>query len=450
MIESFAAMSSRLDALIFKETFEEKLQKLFEKDSSLEEYVNLVKEMYDMPGFRDLKPIPAYDMSGLREKDEEQWNNIRKHGAYGDIPYVVGGSKVASILGLSSFSSPLLEKAIFQKANIKKPQAKNDAILKRGHYAEDFVAKQINDVSGFENVEVLDDQTMYEHPVFEFMNGNIDRFLRFEDGRKGIAEIKTLSTFNADAKEDWQNGIVPIQYQLQGVWYMSIMNLNTVDFFCAWGLEHSDLAHVHMERNIDIEIQAIGAVLHFLEVVVKKDGEPDLTRASGKVVLQDLYQLSGDNFEKGVYTEIQDAGLMNMVLNLNMYKEQLKDFEKEVKSQKETIVQEIEKLNSEIALYIQDVLVEEAKTLAEEEGTTLGDDYNLRSGGIILSDGSCTTTVYYKSKKQSRFSQKRAKEEAEKLGLLDEFEKIYQLGLAESTSKSVSSSKIKMLGDLLI
>ena len=29
MIESFAAMSSRLDALIFKETFEEKLQKTF-------------------------------------------------------------------------------------------------------------------------------------------------------------------------------------------------------------------------------------------------------------------------------------------------------------------------------------------------------------------------------------------------------------------------------------
>ena len=141
---------------------------------------------------------------------------------------------------------------------------------------------------------------------------------------------------------------------------------------------------------------------------------------------------------------------MNMVLNLNMYKEQLKDFEKEVKSQKETIVQEIEKLNSEIALYIQDVLIEEAKTLAEEEGTTLGDDYNLRSGGIILSDGSCTTTVYYKSKKQSRFSHKRAKEEAEKLGILDEFEKIYQLGLAESTSKTVSSSKIKMLGDSLI
>ena len=67
MIESFEAVSSRLDALIFKETFEEKLQKLFEKDSSLEEYVNLVKEMYDMPGFRDLKPIPAYDMSGLQE-----------------------------------------------------------------------------------------------------------------------------------------------------------------------------------------------------------------------------------------------------------------------------------------------------------------------------------------------------------------------------------------------
>ena len=94
-----------------------------------------------------------------------------------------------------------------------------------------------------------------------------------------------------------------------------------------------------------------------------------------------------------------------------------------MKSQKETIVQEIEKLNSEIALYIQDVLVEEAKTLAEEEGTTLGDDYNLRSGGIILSDGSCTQLFTNKSKKQSRFSQKRAKEEAEKLGLLDEFEK---------------------------
>ena len=141
---------------------------------------------------------------------------------------------------------------------------------------------------------------------------------------------------------------------------------------------------------------------------------------------------------------------MNKVLDLNMYKEQLKEFEKEVKNQKDVMVQEIEKMTSEIALYIQDVLVEEAKTLAEKEGTTLGDDYNLRSGGIILSDDTCSTTVYYKSKKQSRFSQKRAKEEAEKLGVLDEFEKIYQLGLAESTSKSVTSSKIKMLGDSLI
>ena len=64
-------------------------------------------------------PIILCDCAGM---DEKRWLECREHGPKGDIEYTVGGSDVATIFGLSPWTTPL-ELWMIKKGRMK-PKAK--------------------------------------------------------------------------------------------------------------------------------------------------------------------------------------------------------------------------------------------------------------------------------------------------------------------------------------
>ena len=82
------------------------------------------------------RAIPLIDCAGM---SNERWLECRAHGPKGDIPYTVGGSDVATIFGLSPWTTPL-ELWLIKKGRMKTPQKSNPDQLMMGHLLEPIAA----------------------------------------------------------------------------------------------------------------------------------------------------------------------------------------------------------------------------------------------------------------------------------------------------------------------
>ena len=74
-------------------------------------------------------PIILCDCAGM---DEKRWLECRDHGPKGDIEYTVGGSDVATIFGLSPWTTPL-ELWMIKKGRMKPKTKPNPLQLEMGH-----------------------------------------------------------------------------------------------------------------------------------------------------------------------------------------------------------------------------------------------------------------------------------------------------------------------------
>lgn len=75
------------------------------------------------------KPKILCDTAGM---SNDRWLECRMHGPNGDIPYTVGGSDVATIFGLSPWTTPL-ELWRIKKGLMTPPQKSNLDQLEMGH-----------------------------------------------------------------------------------------------------------------------------------------------------------------------------------------------------------------------------------------------------------------------------------------------------------------------------
>ena len=106
-------------------------------------------------------PIILCDCAGM---DEKRWLECREHGPKGDIEYTVGGSDVATIFGLSPWTTPL-ELWMIKKGRMKPKDKPNPLQLQMGHMLEPiaahFYAQRTGDT-------VIDDTNMYQHADFPY------------------------------------------------------------------------------------------------------------------------------------------------------------------------------------------------------------------------------------------------------------------------------------------
>ena len=173
----------------------------------------------------------------------EMWLKCREHGPKGNIEYTVGGSDVATIFGLSPWTTPL-ELWMVKKGRMKPKSPPNPDQLAMGHMLEPIAAHFYARRTGN---TVTDDNYLYQHATLEYALANIDRrYTRREDGEGGVLECKSLTYHKA---ADWADGAIPIYYELQLRYYLAVLDEKHGAFSALWGNNpENDLATPHIER----------------------------------------------------------------------------------------------------------------------------------------------------------------------------------------------------------
>lgn len=173
----------------------------------------------------------------------EMWLKCREHGPKGNIEYTVGGSDVATIFGLSPWTTPL-ELWMVKKGRMKPKSPPNPDQLAMGHMLEPIAAHFYARRTGN---TVTDDNYLYQHATLEYALANIDRrYTRKEDGEGGVLECKSLTYHKA---ADWADGAIPIYYELQLRYYLAVLDEKHGAFSALWGNNpENDLATPHIER----------------------------------------------------------------------------------------------------------------------------------------------------------------------------------------------------------
>ena len=173
----------------------------------------------------------------------EMWLKCREHGPKGNIEYTVGGSDVATIFGLSPWTTPL-ELWMVKKGRMKPKSPPNPDQLAMGHMLEPIAAHFYAQKTGN---TVTDDNYLYQHATLEYALANIDRrYTRKEDGEGGVLECKSLTYHKA---ADWADGAIPIYYELQLRYYLAVLDEKHGAFSALWGTNpENDLATPHIER----------------------------------------------------------------------------------------------------------------------------------------------------------------------------------------------------------
>lgn len=173
----------------------------------------------------------------------EMWLKCREHGPKGNIEYTVGGSDVATIFGLSPWTTPL-ELWMVKKGRMKPKSPPNPDQLAMGHMLEPIAAHFYAQRTGN---TVTDDNYLYQHATLEYALANIDRrYTRREDGEGGVLECKSLTYHKA---ADWADGAIPNYYELQLRYYLAVLDEKHGAFSALWGNNpENDLATPHIER----------------------------------------------------------------------------------------------------------------------------------------------------------------------------------------------------------
>lgn len=200
------------------------------------------------------KPIRLIDTAGMTE---ERWLECRRHGADGSIPYTLGGSDIAVVLGISPWRSPY-ELYMIKKGRMQEPEKTNQHQLAMGHLLEPVVADCYAMMTGN---TVINDTWMYQNTDHPYLLCDLDRVVITDadkdasvplpKGSRGVLECKTCGFSSAS---HWAGGSHPDYYECQVRAYMATMDLDYADFAALWGNNPDrDFAHPRVLRSIPKE-----------------------------------------------------------------------------------------------------------------------------------------------------------------------------------------------------
>jgi len=265
--------------------------------------------------------VELVDITTLSEAD---WHKWRRKG--------IGGSDVATIMGMSPWATA--RDVYRKKKGIKgalddAADRENWVAKKVGHLLESLVAEIFEAQTGLKPYEV---RKMFAHPEHSFMLANVDFFITLPDGKTAILECKTSNSHN---KEKWDDGAVPLNYELQCRHYMAVMNVDVAFIACLFGNNENDFVWRRIDRDLSFEDDIIANEAHFWHNHVLADVEPPYTE-SGDLVLKSIRNHFGeaDETADGV---IVPPNMMGALQELIALKAQKSEVDKTSKSLKEKI-----------------------------------------------------------------------------------------------------------------
>lgn len=272
------------------------------------------------------KPLEVVDTRGM---SNDKWLDYRTTG--------IGGSDVAAIYEVSGWTT---KRALYySKMKLSKSEPGNPYTLAFGHQVEPFLATWFVDATEtcqncddgapvsqkykawlerkmgvkIQKIFCYKDTIMYRHPLFPFMQANLDYRIRIitdtGEVKEGIFECKTTSYHIGPEKwgEQFETK-VPLEYELQCRHYMSVMNLDFVIIACCWGSTESDYRVRYLQRDLDFEEEIIAHEKDFWENNVLKKSPPPLSLEHSEKELEAFHSYKiADRIKSGEVQEIDNS-----------------------------------------------------------------------------------------------------------------------------------------------
>ncbi len=136
--------------------------------------------------------------------DKQEWLRYRKQG--------IGGSDAGAVCGLNPYRTAM---QVYQDKTTDAVEEIDNEAMRQGREFEDYVARRFMEATG---KKVRRANAMFYDEANPFMLADVDRMVV---GENAGLECKTASPYMADK---WENGRIPLSYQVQCYHYMSVCN----------------------------------------------------------------------------------------------------------------------------------------------------------------------------------------------------------------------------------
>lgn len=188
---------------------------------------------------------------------ESEWMDLRK-GFWlvektneRNFHWCVGGSDSGAVLGVSKYSDS--GKIYDTKKSLVQEEvsADNQYRFDYGHINEELIAQGFAELT---KLEVVKNNTVFFNLKTGFMQANVDFFVRHNDGRLSVLEIKTTNSNNDNVIEDYKRNIVPNYYYTQAVLHYPMclgesFNVKGTYFAVAYNNSLKDIIICHFDRD---------------------------------------------------------------------------------------------------------------------------------------------------------------------------------------------------------
>lgn len=239
----------------------------------------------------------------------------------------IGGSEIATVMGMSRYSTPLKLWAI-KTGKIPAPDFSDNQAVEMGTKLEQFVANLWAEKTGN---SVRRAPKTYQHPDYPYMVAHIDRLVT---GTDELLECKTTSLFRQD---EWQgeDGLcdIPQEYILQVMWYLGITGRKIGHIAVLIGGQQFKYSRIEFDQELFDKM--VTAAKDFWENYVLKDVPPAVMSADDET-MKELYGDSHTDFIIDLFPQDERSAaavqeLEQKIAYLQELKGQIKDLDAEKK-----------------------------------------------------------------------------------------------------------------------
>ncbi|MGH1635252.1 lambda-exonuclease family protein [Enterococcus avium] len=195
----------------------------------------------------------------------------------------IGGSDVATILGLNKWKAPY--QLWLEKTGQIEIEESDSEPAYWGNVLEEVVAKEFTERTG---KKVRRRNQVFEHPLHPFLRANIDRDVV---GENAILECKTANAF---LFKEWDGDEIPMSYLCQIQHYMNVLNRDCA--YVAVLIGGQRFIWKKVDRDQALIDMITERLVEFWEVNVLKGVEPSIDGSDATTdFLKERYSEEGEN-----------------------------------------------------------------------------------------------------------------------------------------------------------
>jgi putative phage-type endonuclease len=237
----------------------------------------------------------------------------------------IGGPDAAMIMGVSPYGSAF---DVWQRKMGLTDEIESSYLMEVGQAVESLILKYYTKITGYEIRTMGTALDIYE----PWRGGTVDALALDADGNPvGVVEAKNTAAWN---RSDWGaegTDEIPDHYLIQGVWYMSLVELPWVDFPVSFGNTEPKIFRVN--RNPKLEATILDRCRRFWHENVLAGVPPEVDGSDGAdAYLQSLYprntldMLDGDDTASKLITDLSQtkSDIEHLERAKSLYEQKLK------------------------------------------------------------------------------------------------------------------------------